>query len=341
MLVEQLDAVDRGWCWAGRGRPVQLHRFGRAGRPVGVGRAPAGPPAGAARRDPRLRRADRLRADRPAADRVRLADADRPGRSPTTTRTGWPGCPRSRPATASPATSRTSSRCGSASPARAGGAAGRRSGPAANSRPGPPSCSPPRTRTGRRRLSRYVRMLTALGEAIVDLVAEGDRRFVAHPGGSPLNVAVGLGRLGQPVSLAARLSRDPFGPLFRAHLAASGVDPRHLVDAAEPSTLAVATVDADGVAATTSGPPAPPTGSGPSRAGRRGRRRPGRAAHRLARAGAGARRGAGSSTCWPGRRRRPYDDQLRPERTDGQGSGRSRPAGPRSSGWSGWPTWSR
>jgi fructokinase len=91
-------------------------------------------------------------------------------------------------------------------------------------------------------------MLTVLGEAIVDLVAEGGRRYVAHPGGSPLNVAVGLGRLGQPVSLAARLSRDAFGSLFREHLAAARVDPRHLVDAAEPSTLAVATLDADGVA---------------------------------------------------------------------------------------------
>ena len=91
-------------------------------------------------------------------------------------------------------------------------------------------------------------MLTVLGEAVVDLVAEGDRRFVAHPGGFALNVAVGLGRLGQPVSLAARLSRDTFGELFRAHLADSGADPRHLVDAAEPSTLAVATLDAGGVA---------------------------------------------------------------------------------------------
>jgi fructokinase len=91
-------------------------------------------------------------------------------------------------------------------------------------------------------------MLTMLGEAVVDLVAEGDRRFVAHPGGSALNVAVGLGRLGQPVSLAARLSGDTFGELFRAHVADSGVDPRHLVDAAEPSTLAVATVDSHGVA---------------------------------------------------------------------------------------------
>jgi fructokinase len=92
-------------------------------------------------------------------------------------------------------------------------------------------------------------MLTVLGEAVVDLVAEGERRFVAHPGGSPLNVAVGLGRLGRPVTLAARLSGDTFGGMFRAHLAAAGVDDRHLVAATEPSTLAVATVDEQGVAA--------------------------------------------------------------------------------------------
>ena len=91
-------------------------------------------------------------------------------------------------------------------------------------------------------------MLTVLGEAIVDLVSNGERTYVAHPGGSPLNVAVGLGRLGQPVSLAARLSEDTFGGLFRSHLKEAGVDPRHLVSAAEPSTLAVATLDAAGVA---------------------------------------------------------------------------------------------
>jgi len=65
-------------------------------------------------------------------------------------------------------------------------------------------------------------MLTVLGEAVVDLVAEGERRFVAHPGGSPLNVAVGLGRLGREVTLAARLSGDAFGAMFREHLAAAG-----------------------------------------------------------------------------------------------------------------------
>jgi fructokinase len=91
-------------------------------------------------------------------------------------------------------------------------------------------------------------VLTVLGEAIIDLVAEGDRRFVAHLGGSPLNVAVGLSRLGQPVSLAARLSHDTFGRMFREQLADAGVDPRHLVLAPEPSTLSVATLDPDGVA---------------------------------------------------------------------------------------------
>ncbi len=91
-------------------------------------------------------------------------------------------------------------------------------------------------------------MLTVLGEAIVDLVGEGNRTYRAHPGGSPLNVAVGLGRLRQPTSLAARLSRDAFGAMFREHLAASAVDPRHLVAAQEPSTLAVATVNEAGVA---------------------------------------------------------------------------------------------
>ena len=52
-------------------------------------------------------------------------------------------------------------------------------------------------------------MLTVLGEAIVDLVGEGDRRYRAHPGGSPLNVAVGLGRLGDAVLTLPDVLRTP------------------------------------------------------------------------------------------------------------------------------------
>jgi len=84
-------------------------------------------------------------------------------------------------------------------------------------------------------------LITVCGEALVDLVSTGGWRFTAHAGGSPANVAVGLGRLGVPVSLLARISRDSFGALLRRHLTESGVDLRDVVVAAEPTTLAVAT----------------------------------------------------------------------------------------------------
>lgn len=62
-------------------------------------------------------------------------------------------------------------------------------------------------------------MFTVVGEALVDLVGErGGAAFVAHPGGSPANVAIGLTRLGSSVRLVTRLGEDPFGELVRGHL---------------------------------------------------------------------------------------------------------------------------
>jgi fructokinase len=89
-------------------------------------------------------------------------------------------------------------------------------------------------------------MILVLGEAVVDLVQQPGGDFRPYLGGSPLNVAVGLGRLGRATRLYARISADPFGAMFRAHLAESDVDGAGLVAAAEPSTLAVATIGADG-----------------------------------------------------------------------------------------------
>ncbi len=83
----------------------------------------------------------------------------------------------------------------------------------------------------------------------MDLVGDADSRVLtACPGGSPANVAVGLARLGVPTSLFARLGPDRFGRELRAHLADNGVSDRDLTDAAEPTSLAVATVAADGAA---------------------------------------------------------------------------------------------
>jgi fructokinase len=70
---------------------------------------------------------------------------------------------------------------------------------------------------------------------------------VPHPGGSPANVAVALGRQGVPVTLATQLGKDEYGELIRAHLAASGVD---LVVAPAPRTSsAVAVIGPTGSAA--------------------------------------------------------------------------------------------
>ncbi|EFL32812.1 fructokinase [Streptomyces viridochromogenes DSM 40736] len=93
--------------------------------------------------------------------------------------------------------------------------------------------------------------ITVLGECVADAFTEpasarDELALRVLPGGGPANTAVALARLGTPARFLARLSGDVFGRLFRAHLAASGVDLSHAVEAAEPSTLAVAELDAQG-----------------------------------------------------------------------------------------------
>lgn len=92
-------------------------------------------------------------------------------------------------------------------------------------------------------------MIAVVGESLVDLVGAADgRTFTAHPGGSPANVALGLARLGLPVSLHTALGRDHFGRLVTDHLRRDGV---RLPDSSytdAPTGLAVAVLDAAGVA---------------------------------------------------------------------------------------------
>ncbi|MFC4907140.1 carbohydrate kinase family protein [Actinomadura gamaensis] len=90
--------------------------------------------------------------------------------------------------------------------------------------------------------------ITVLGEALVDLAPAGDERlFRAVPGGSPANVAVGLGRLGVPSSLVTGLGEDAFGRLVVRHLEESDVS---VVVQPSPFTgMAVVTLDGAGVPA--------------------------------------------------------------------------------------------
>jgi fructokinase len=92
-------------------------------------------------------------------------------------------------------------------------------------------------------------VITVAGEALIDLVDEGGGRYRAHPGGSPANVAVGLARLGVRCSLLARVSTDALGGQLATHLAGNGVCMRDVVRAAEPTTLALASLDRAGQAA--------------------------------------------------------------------------------------------
>jgi fructokinase len=88
-------------------------------------------------------------------------------------------------------------------------------------------------------------MFVVVGEALVDLVGQrGGRTFSAHPGGSPANVALGLARLGDPVTLKTRLGRDAFGEMVLAHLEASGVHVDGGLDEGARTTLAIATLAA-------------------------------------------------------------------------------------------------
>jgi len=92
-------------------------------------------------------------------------------------------------------------------------------------------------------------VITVVGEALLDLVASaGTRNFTAYPGGCPANVAVGLARLGYPVTLATQLGDDLPGRLVSAHLQDSGVTVQLLQARSASTSLALAAVDEHGVA---------------------------------------------------------------------------------------------
>jgi fructokinase len=84
-----------------------------------------------------------------------------------------------------------------------------------------------------------------VGEALVDITRAPDRPDTEHPGGSPLNVAVGLARLGISTALAAQVGDDPYGDRIRRHLADSGVRLASPTYAGQTAT-ATARLDTDG-----------------------------------------------------------------------------------------------
>lgn len=89
-------------------------------------------------------------------------------------------------------------------------------------------------------------MLTVIGEGLVDVV-QRPTGIEAHVGGSPLNVAVGLARLGHPVQFIGRYGRDAYGDSVAAHLRSSSVMVPQGPDSL-PTSVATALIDDDGAA---------------------------------------------------------------------------------------------
>lgn len=90
-------------------------------------------------------------------------------------------------------------------------------------------------------------MLTVIGEALVDIVQRDGEAAHTHPGGSPMNVAVGVSRLGHDAQFIGRYGQDEHGAMIDEHLRASGVKLPVGADR-KPTSTAQANIGQDGAA---------------------------------------------------------------------------------------------
>src|SRR4030095_5001018 len=85
-------------------------------------------------------------------------------------------------------------------------------------------------------------MLLSCGDALIDFLpvksVDGRDGSVPVAGGSCLNIAVGMARLGAPAGFVGGISADLFGRIVAAHALNSQVDPRYATRSAHPTTLA-------------------------------------------------------------------------------------------------------
>lgn len=87
-----------------------------------------------------------------------------------------------------------------------------------------------------------------IGEALIDIVRLQDGSETSHPGGSPANVALGLGRLGNQVELLTWIALDEDGRTIREHLETTGVTLVRGSESAIHTPVARAFLDESGVA---------------------------------------------------------------------------------------------
>jgi fructokinase len=87
-----------------------------------------------------------------------------------------------------------------------------------------------------------------IGESLIDIVERDGQTDDEHVGGSPLNVAVGLSRLGREVDFLTRIGDDPHGQRIAEYVNAAGVRLVSGSQTAARTATARAAVGADGSA---------------------------------------------------------------------------------------------
>jgi fructokinase len=91
-------------------------------------------------------------------------------------------------------------------------------------------------------------VIVVCGEALIDMIQNGDGTRRAAPGGGPFNTARALARLGVPTAFLGRLSNDAFGRELAELLVSDGASLELASVGTESTTIAVADVDTAGLA---------------------------------------------------------------------------------------------
>lgn len=85
-----------------------------------------------------------------------------------------------------------------------------------------------------------------IGESLIDVVKRGPNETTRHPGGSPMNVAVGLARLGRRVKLLTRFGDDFDGDTIRDYVEGAGVTLMPGAVDTDATSIAMASLDEHG-----------------------------------------------------------------------------------------------
>jgi fructokinase len=91
-------------------------------------------------------------------------------------------------------------------------------------------------------------VIVVAGEALIDVVVDHDGDSSETPGGSPLNVAVGLARLEVPATLISQVGHDARGGVVVQHVTGSGAEIVAVPTASGRTSVATAHLDEGGAA---------------------------------------------------------------------------------------------